>query len=327
MNKKHIEQEEYNLSPNEFHMQKDDYDLDMKEFNMVSENFSQQEFGSQPQSEFNEYQEQIKSKPKKSKFKKMMQYLVAGVAGAAIIVSTAGLTISEKDDIDIPPIVQDDDIKDNTNISDEVIIENDKAEEVMQYIIYDVPYETYEYTLDANSKYRIIFDENKMDDVYSLYAQMIYNVTSSFDDINDYFDFIDSYGCIKVKTPLGGAGIVASEISVYEFDNAQKFQIGNAQHFEIGNAGTYTGGIIRWGEDSVEGKIRTIFEKYNGLSKKEIYNKLINEYSREDFYIDFDDFYHKEGEGNIQCKNLETEESEVIILPTFCKVERVYEDE
>lgn len=307
MNKKHIEQEEYNLSPNEFHMQKDDYDLDMKEFNMVSENFSQQEFGSQPQSEFNEYQEEVKSKKKKSKFKKMMQYLVAGVAGAAIITSTAGSFISEE----VP------------------IVEND---------YYHLEYDTYKYKILKNKNYIITFDETKIDDYYKYLTEYTYMV------IQLYAEHLESNkGYERV---FKGYHTVPG---LYSYTNANHYNLQGDANFlcidgivfgselnsddyyysawctvgfkDYASNGTYQEHCFRYLEDLVY--------KFDGMSKKEIYNSIIDEYSDLEMYFEFDSaqWSHRyNGDSyNINFYYIENDRRDVeITIPTFLKIEEMH---
>lgn len=78
---------------NEYDIQVENYALHYEEYNIPIESYYQNEYASQAQSEFNEHRvSRSTAIPQKSKFKKMIQYFVAGVAGVTIITNTVETT-------------------------------------------------------------------------------------------------------------------------------------------------------------------------------------------------------------------------------------------
>lgn len=257
MEKKYVDSGEFNLSSKEYCTREDDYDSKIREFDVISDNSFQQEFGSQPQNEFNTRGTDISAKaPKKSKFKKMIRYFVAGVASAALIVNTVRTDVKSTSD----------EIKLNLN------------------------FETYMYTIEPGNVYQIYFDADKEDDYYWYLAEYIYEITRVFDE-KTYsrvmqFD-ADDYNIDRVNTKINryyeGEFFWVSYFRLYDDDGETKLVTGYsdvmsvAHRYDDGYSDYYIAYCIGLESQAKVAYLDDLLEKYQGLSKTEIY-KIIRGY-------------------------------------------------
>lgn len=307
MDKEHIEPEEYSHSPNEYRTRIDDYNLNVQEFKIVLENNSQQEFGSQPQSEFNEYVQQVRIKPKKSKFKKMMQYLVAGVAGAIIITNNVGPTTANKS---------------------------------TELIVMPIEYDTYTVMLSENGYYIITFDDNKLDEYCDYLAEYIYKLSIYVDrdyigdevDVKNRRIILNNNNKFAEETYImhGFKQFIGWTKNEEDIETVKKLLKGesvdnNKIHSGIGTSIEYNGEHPLFDSESVYEFCEYIDTNYKNMSKREIRDKLWREIfepmeGQTVFYCD-----RKDGgfsKGDIHTEDVAFE------LPTFMKItlEVTYDD-
>lgn len=240
----------------------------IKEFHQCTETEFVQEYGSQAQSEFNEHNEQrFAATPKKSKFKRMVQYLVAGFAGAVIIYGNTRTTKSE-------------------NI-------------VANKIVIPLEYDTYTYTINSQNMYRISFDETKIDDFCLYLAEYIYKISYYIDE--ETYEELLRYASADNPRQLMDKELVSFDLPTntigldsfgfgFVDDNGRittGYQFVQYETCDKDNNGMQPYSFVFWVEAENDPHIKyldDLIENYGGLSKEEIYAKLIAEYESYGFW-------------------------------------------
>lgn len=296
-----------------------------REYNNPTDEYSKQieyqnvyEYGSQPKYEYNENSSSEETTPpsEKSKFKKMMQYFVAGVAGAVIVINSA-LAPSTGDGID--------------------------------NIILELEYDTYMYTLEPGNTYKMTFDESKKDDYYTYVAEYVYKMTKAIDmdtykqlltytsdDWNEA-DHLNNKLLYKVpdeqsyRTSSGNFGLINVNGKLAITTAYQYISFGEYDY--SGDYRQYCGFVsVDLEDDENLHYLDKMIQTYGGKSKEEIYSSLIGKEISEVSGYFFQSYDLRDGASYIgeRCEKFSEDETfyvkggtQEVIVPTFLKIEKI----
>ncbi len=271
MSEKEKQRDEYNFSANEFETPSSDYDS------------HRDEFGSLPKSEFNECQEEIKIKPKRSKFKRMMRYFVAGVVSLVMITEYGNNIVPENDNVDNIPII-DNEVNVEDNVEDKV--ESDKEESFRKKDLY-FSFQLQEYTIYPREEYVIEFRRESMEEYYQYLAELVYEIVSNItDDDLKYFEdnqlyiyyHYDEAPQLAENNVYSDAEGIYSSYDTINFTSDKLF----GKYNSIRVQGRY---IIRFKSDEDLKYIQRMVKKFGGMTKQEILEVLKVEYVYDDIIV------------------------------------------